>query len=305
MNKILKSLLSVAVISASFASCSQVDTLTESELAEQKKTTSVAINKHPEWTYGRTIVCATNVSGHYDKIFYHNNGDVKVLSGIPVGAYKFYAVYENSTFDYENLDRNKLAKDSLYVYYANLSIASKAEKLEEHPDLKSITDEGVKKVFTGSYVRRNAGDVFADSTALVEVKLGQETSVTFEKPFSLTTLYDVSGTLKSEKKMEKVYVEICDIVAKRGPNGSVGSKNAKEVLVYNIYGAAQEATKELTNTMRLLGISNNGNANVYVRFKGDDKSKAPEMKSVRYTVKEETGDDGKIHTFIKLGDITF
>ena len=48
--------------------------------------------------------------------------------------------------------------------------------------------------------------------------------------------------------------------------------------------------------MTVLGVPQKGTANIYVRFKGDEKSTTPEQKSVQYTVK-----DG----IVNLGDITF
>ena len=49
MNKIFKNILSVAVVSASLVSCSQVDTISDVELEEQKQSTTITLNMHSDW----------------------------------------------------------------------------------------------------------------------------------------------------------------------------------------------------------------------------------------------------------------
>ena len=282
MNKILKSLLSVAIISASFASCSQVDTI--DDLNELKKSTSVTLNKHADWSNTTTIVFATNTYGLYNRVFYYNNNGT-TLNNIPTGEYKFYAINRSSEYEYENIDLNKLPVDSLY--YGDVFVASKTSEL-------NIADEGVKRVLAGKYLKISSHEVFADSTMLVNVKMGQNISATFEKPYTLTKKYTISGTFLSSSNVEKIYVELGDIIARKKPNGGVaGSQRIKCVLEYNV---ARNSQKNLERNLTILGIATSGTANVYVRCKGDDKSKTPESKSVRYTVK-----DG----IINLGDITF
>ena len=280
MNKILKSLLSVAIMSASFASCSQVDLI--SDLEAEKKATTVALQSHSEWPQTTTVVFATNTLGYYNRAFYMNGNAFTV----PVGAYKFYVVNRNGAYDYENLDFGKLPADSLY--YGDVLISSKTSEFE-------TTDEGVKKVLSGKYVARNCGEIFADSTMLIDVQLGQNVNVTFEKPYKLTTQYKVNGTFTASRDVQNVYVEICDIIGRKKPNGAVaGGRKVRCVL--SCGSALKNSTKELEHSLTVLGVPQRGTANIYVRFKGDDKSIAPEQKSVQYTVK-----DG----VIKLGDITF
>lgn len=283
MNKILKSLLSVAVISASLASCSQVDSISEIELEEKKTNTTITLNLHSDWPQTTTVVFATNTMGSFDKAFYHKGNAMEV----PVGKYKFYAVNRNRSYEYENLNFDKLSKDTT-LYYGNVLIASKTNEY-------TTSDEGVQKVLSGKYVSRNAGEIFADSTMLVNVGLGQNVNVTFQKPYKLTTQYTISGSFTSSRAAQSIYLEICDIVAKKRPNGTaVAGKKAK--CVFAIGGAAKDTKKEFEQTMTVLGVPQKGTANIYVRFKGDEKSTTPEQKSVQYTVS-----DG----IIKLGDITF
>ena len=280
MNKIFKSLLSVAIMSASFASCSQVDLI--SDLEAEKNATTVTLQSHSEWPQTTTVVFATNTVGYYNRAFYLNGNALTV----PVGAYKFYVVNRNAAYEYENLNFSKLPTDSLY--YGNVLISSKTSEFE-------TTDEGVKNALSGKYVARNCGEIFADSTMLIDVQMGQNANVTFEKPYKLTTQYKVTGTFTASRDAQYIYVEICDIIGRKKPNGAVASgRKVKCVLSYG--GALKNSTKELENTLTVLGVPQRGTANIYVRFKGDDKSIAPEQKSVQYTVK-----DG----VIKLGDITF
>ena len=287
MNKILKSLLSVAVISASLASCSQVDTISEIELETQKEETSVTLNQHSDWPTTTTVVFVTNTVGAYNVATSYKFGATQqnILKNIPVGQYKFYAINKNSNYEYENLDFSK----SLYegLYYGDVVISCKTNEYK-------TSDEGVQKVLSGKYVARSSGEIFADSTMLVDVKLGQNTNVTFQKPYTLTTKYTVTGSFTSSRAASNIYVEICDIVAKKKPNGAVAGRKAK--CVFAIGGASKDTKKEFEQAMTVLGVSPKGTANIYVRFRGDDKSTAPEQKSVQYTVS-----DG----IIKLGDITF
>lgn len=290
MNKIFKSLLSVAVISASFASCSQVDTLSGDELAEQKLSTTVSLNKHSDWPAVNPVVFATNTSGTYNKVFYYTDKAMNV----PVGQYKFYAINKYNAYEYGNLDFDKLPSES--VYYGDVFVACKTEEL-------NVSDEGVKKALPGKYVQLVGGDVYADSTKLINVELGQNVNVTFEKPYTLTKEYIVSGSFLSSNNVERIYVEICDVVARKKPNGSVaGSK--KEKCVFS-YGVSKNSKRDLNKTLKLLGIANSGTANIYIRCKDDDRSMAPELKSVRYTVVDGQDDNGQSHRYIKLGDITF
>lgn len=295
MNKIFKSLLSVAVISASFASCSQVDTLSEDELVEQKKNTTVALKVHPDWPNVTPVVFVTNTMGGYNRAFYYSfNGENK--TSVPVGMYKFYVVNrDEADFDYENLDFKELPKDGLY--YGDVAIAHKTEEL-------NISDEGVKKVLSGKYAKLRGGVLRGDSTMLVDVKLGQDVNVTCEKPYTLTTDYLISGSIKATNYIDRIYVEICDIVAKKHPNGSaVGGKKVKGVLTYS--GVKKDGEKNLKNSLVVLGVAKSGTANIYVRLLNADKSTAPEMKSVRYTVVDGKDDNGVDRRIIKLGDITF
>ena len=151
MNKIFKSLLSVAVISASFASCSQVDTLSGDELAEQKLSTTVSLNKHSDWPAVNPVVFATNTSGTYNKAFYYTDKAMNV----PVGQYKFYAINKYNAYEYENLDFDKLPNES--VYYGDVFVACKTEEL-------NVSDEGVKKALSGKYVQLVGGDVYGKLT---------------------------------------------------------------------------------------------------------------------------------------------
>lgn len=296
MNKILKSLLSVAVISASFASCSQVDALSEDEYEEQKKNTTITLNLHSDWQL-TPIVFVTNTMGGYDRVLsYHFGGDNKAI--VPVGQYKFYVVNrDEADFDYENLDLKKLPIDSLY--YGDVRIAHKKD------DLANITDEGVKKALSGDYVRLRGGVLRGDSTMLVDAEFGQNVSVTTEKPYTLTTDYLISGSVTaSDKYIDKIYVEICDIIAKKRPNGSVvGGKKMKGLLTYS--GVKRGGTKELKSSFVVLGVPTRGTANIYVRYLYDDKSTAPEKKTVNYTVVDGKDDKGANRRIIKLGDITF
>ena len=64
MNKISRIILSIAVVSTSFVSCSQVDLVSEEELVEQKKGTAVTVTLS-DWPTTRTVVFATNTYGVY------------------------------------------------------------------------------------------------------------------------------------------------------------------------------------------------------------------------------------------------
>ena len=295
MNKIFKYILSVAVVSASLASCSQVDMMSEEELDEQKQSTTITLNLHSAWQ-GTPIVFATNTMGAYNRVFYYNlNGENKL--NVPMGKYKFYVINrDEADFDYENLDLKKLPKDSLY--YGDVRIAHKTDEL-------NITDEGVKKVLSGKYAKLRGGVLRGDSTKLVDVKLGQSVSATTEKPYTLTTDYLISGSVTAnDNYIERIYVEICDIVAKKRPNGStVGGKKIKGVLTYS--GVKKGGKKDLKNSLVVLGVSKSGTANIYVRYLNTDKSTAPEKKTVSYTVVDGKDDDGADRRIIKLGDITF
>lgn len=295
MNKIFRNILSVAAISASFVSCSQVDTFSEAEIEEQKQSTTITLNMHSAWQ-GTPVVFATNTMGAYNRVFYYNlNGENKL--SVPMGKYKFFVVNrDEADFDYENLDFKKLPNDELY--YGDVRIAHKTE------ELTNITDEGVKKVLSGNYARLRGGVLRGDSTKLVDVKLGQNATVTTEKPYTLTTDYLVSGTITASDYIDRIYVEICDIVAKKRPNGSVvGGKKIKGLLTYS--GVKKDGKKDLKNSLVVLGVAKSGTANIYVRYLNADKSTAPEMKSVNYTVVDGTDDNGAARRVIKLGDITF
>ena len=295
MNKILKSLLSVAVISASFASCSQVDALSEDEYEEQKKNTTITLNLHSDWQL-TPIVFVTNTMGGYDRVLsYHFGGDNKAI--VPVGQYKFYVVNrDEADFDYENLDLKKLPIDSLY--YGDVRIAHKKD------DLANITDEGVKKALSGDYVRLRGGVLRGDSTMLVDAEFGQNVSVTTENPYTLTTDYLISGSVTSnDNYIDKIYVEICDIVAKKRPNGSSLGKKIKGLLTYS--GVKKGGKKDLKKSLLVLGVAKSGTANIYVRFLNSDKSTAPEKRTVNYTVVDGQDDNGANRRIIKLGDITF
>ena len=288
MNKILKSLLSVAVFSASFASCSQVDTISEEELDSLKVETSVTLNQHSEWPTATTVVFATNTVGAYNVATSYKFGATQqnILKNIPVGQYKFYAINRNANYEYENMDFSKSLSEGLY--YGDVIISCKTNEY-------TTSDEGLQKVLSGKYVARSSGEIFADSTMLVDVKLGQNTNVTFQKPYTLTTKYTVSGSFTSSRAAQSIYVEICDIVAKKKPNGAV-VRGYKTKSVLPIGGALKDTKREFEQAIIVLGVPQKGTANIYVRFKGDDKSTTPEQKSVQYTVS-----DG----IIKLGDITF
>ena len=259
--------------------------LSENELVELKTNTTITVSQHSEWPTTNTAVFATNTLGSYNRVFgYKFSGDNTLV--VPVGKYKFYAINRNSAYDYENIDFGKLPIDSLY--YGDVIISCKTDEYKTN-------DEGLKKVLSGKYVARSSGEIFADSTMLVNVELGQNTKVTFQKPYKLTTQYTVSGNLTSSRAAQNVYVEICDIVAKKKPNGAVvGGKRTKCVL--SVGGASKDTKRTFEQNMIVLGLPKQGTANVYVRFKGDDQSTTPEQKSVQYTVK-----DG----IVNLGDITF
>ncbi len=281
MNKIFKNILSIIVVSVSLASCSQVDTISEDDLNDQKKGTTITLNLHPDWPQVTTVFFATNTMGAYDRAF----RDFGKPMEVPVGKYKFYAVNRNTAYEYENLDFNQLPNDDLY--YGNVRISCKTNEYKSN-------DEGVQKVFSGKYVSRNSGEIWADSTMLVDVKLGQSVNTTFQKPYKLTTQYTVSGSFTSSRAAKNIYVEICDIVAKKKPNGAAAGGKVK--CVFSVGGASKDTKKDIEQTMTVLGVAKNGTANIYVRFRDDDSSTTPEHKSVQYTVR-----DG----IIKLGDITF
>ena len=285
MNKILKSLFSVAIISASFASCSQVDTI--DNLDELKKATSVTLYKHSDWSESTSIVFATNAYGMYNKVFYYNNGTA--LNNIPAGAYKFYLVSRYTAYQYANVDFKKMGGGIDSLYYGDVIISCPTAEL-------SNVDEGVKKALPGKYFLPSLapGVLHADSTMLVNVEMGQSVSATFEKPYTLTTEYSISGSFQSSLNVEKIYVELSNVIASKRPNGAVaGSKRVKCILDYPV---AKNSKKDLAKKVNLLGIATSGTANIYIRCKGDDKSKTPETTSVRYTIK---------NGVIKLGDITF
>ena len=61
----------------------------------------------------------------------------------------------------------------------------------------------------------------------------------------------------------------------------------------------------MKNSLVVLGVAKSGTANIYVRLLNADKSTAPEMKSVHYTVVDGKDDNGVDRRIIKLGDITF
>lgn len=295
MNKIFRNILSVAVISASFVSCSQIDTFSEAELEEQKQGTTITLNMHSDWQ-GTPVVFATNTMGGYNRVFYYNlNGENKM--SVPVGKYKFFVVNrDEADFDYENLDFKNLPNNDLY--YGDVRIAHKTD------ELTNITDEGVKKVLSGNYAKLRGGVLRGDSTKLVDVKLGQSASVTTEKPYTLTTNYLISGTITANDYIDRIYVEICDIVAKKRPNGSVyGNKKIKGLLTYS--GVKKGGKKDLKNSLVVLGVSKSGTANIYVRYLNADKSTAPEKQTVNYTVVDGKDDNGADRRVIKLGDLTF
>ena len=294
MNKILRNILSIAVVSASFVSCSQVDMLSENELVEQKTNTTITLNIHSDWQ-GTPIVFTTNTMGSYDRAFTCSlSGENKL--NVPKCKYMFYVINKDEKdFDYENLDFKKLPIDSLY--YGDVRIAHKTEEL-------NITDEGVKKILSGKYAKLSGGVLRGDSTKLVDVKLGQSVSVTTEKPYTLTTNYLISGSITAnDNYIDRIYVEICDIVAKKRPNGSTVGGKIKGVLTYS--GVKKGGKKDLKNSLVVLGVSKSGTANIYVRYLNADKSTAPEKKTVSYTVVDGKDDNGADRRIIKLGDITF
>ena len=139
---------------------------------------------------------------------------------------------------------------------------------------------------------------------LVDVKLGQNVSVTTQKPYTLTTDYLISGSVTSnDNYIDKIYVEICDIVAKKRPNGSSLGKKIKGLLTYS--GVKKGGKKDLKKSLLVLGVAKSGTANIYVRFLNSDKSTAPEKRTVNYTVVDGQDDNGANRRIIKLGDITF
>ena len=282
MNKIFKNILSVAVVSASLVSCSQVDTISDVELEEQKQSTTITLNLHSGWQ-GTPIVFATNTMGSYNRAFIYNlNGENKL--NVPVGKYKFYVINrDEADFDYENIKLNKLPKDS--IYYGNVRIAHKID------ELNNITDQGVKNALSGDYVKLRGGVLRGDSTMLVDVKLGQNVSATTQKPYTLTTDYLISGSVTSnDNYIDKIYVEICDIVAKKRPNGSSLGKKIKGLLTYS--GVKKGGKKDLKKSLLVLGVAKSGTANIYVRFLNSDKSTAPEKRTVNYTVVDGQDDNG-------------
>ena len=295
MKKIFKNILSVAVVSASLVSCSQVDMISDVELEEQKQSTTITLNMHSDWQ-GTPIVFATNAMGFYNRAFTYNlNGENKM--NVPVGKYKFYVINrDEADFDYEKLDFKKLPMDDLY--YGDVKIGHKID------DLSSITDEGVKNALSGEYAKLRGGVLRGDSTMLVDVKLGQNVSVTTQKPYTLTTDYLISGSVTSnDNYIDKIYVEICDIVAKKRPNGSSLGKKIKGLLTYS--GVKKGGKKDLKKSLLVLGVAKSGTANIYVRFLNSDKSTAPEKRTVNYTVVDGQDDNGANRRIIKLGDITF
>ena len=296
MNKIFKNILSVAVVSASLVSCSQVDTISDVELEEQKQSTTITLNLHSGWQ-GTPIVFATNTMGFYNRAFIYNlNGENKL--NVPVGKYKFYVINrDEADFDYEKVNLAKLPMDDLY--YGDVRVAHKID------ELNNITDQGVKNALSGDYVKLRGGVLRGDSTMLVDVKLGQNVSATTQKPYTLTTDYLVSGSVTSnDNYIDRIYVEICDIVAKKRPNGSaVGGKKLKALLTYS--GVKKGGKKDLKNSLVVLGVPKSGTANIYVRFLNADKSTAPEKRTVNYTVVDGQDDNGANRRIIKLGDITF
>ena len=72
MNKIFRNILLLAVVSVSFASCSQVDMFSETEIEEQKQSTTITLNMHSAWQ-GTPVVFATNTMGAYNRVFYYND----------------------------------------------------------------------------------------------------------------------------------------------------------------------------------------------------------------------------------------
>lgn len=282
MNKTLKGILLVAIMSISFASCTQVDLLDE---VQTQKNARVKIQMDSEYPTTTTIVFATRVVNNYNKSFYRSDS-----VSLKPGPYKFYAVNRSSEYEYENL----AIGDS--VYYGDVNIKSMlAGAFESNKALRDTTDHGMKKALSGKdYVRLSSHTLYCDTTKVIDVDLNKSNVASFDKLFHLTTKYQINGTFKSEQDVEWVYVVIPDVVSAKKPNGAVASsKKVKCVVAYTV---AKGVEKDLKYSLLLLGVAKSGKAKVYVRCKGDNKSSVPEPKEVSYSVR-----DGKI----VLGNITF
>ena len=82
-----------------------------------------------------------------------------------------------------------------------------------HPD--KLADRIAGAIVDVAYVKEN------DPKIAVEVLLGHKVNVTFQKPYKLTTQYTVSGSITSSRAAQSIYLEICDIIGKKRPNGAV------------------------------------------------------------------------------------
>lgn len=282
MNKTLKGLLLVAIMSISFASCTQVDLLDE---VQTKNTARVRIQMDSEYPTTTTIVFATRIVNNYNKSFYRADS-----VSLKPGQYKFYAINKSSEYEYENL----AIGDS--VYYADVNIKSMlGEAFGSNQSIKGFSDDGMKKALSGNdYVQVSSHTLFCDTTKVVDVESGKSNVANFDKLFHLTSKYQIETTFKSAQDVERVYIVIPDVVYAKKPNGAVASSRKIKFVVS--FPVAKDVEKELKYSVLLLGVAKNGTANVYVRCKGDNKSSVPEAKQVHYSVV-----DGKI----VLGNITF
>lgn len=282
MNKTLKGILLVAIMSISFASCTQVDLLDE---VQAQKNARVRILMDSEYPTTTTIVFATRIVNHYNKSFYRSDS-----VSLKPGHYKFYAVNKSSEYEYENL----AIGDS--VYYGDVNIKSMlCEAFESNQSVKGIEDNGMKKALSGNdYVKLSYHTLYCDTTRVIDVENGKSNVANFDKLFHLTTKYQIEGNFKSTQEVERVYVVIPDVISAKKPNGAVAS--TKKVKFVVSYPVAKGVDKDLKYSVLLLGVAKSGTAKVYVRCKGDNKSSAPEPKTVNYSVR-----DGKI----VLGNITF
>lgn len=288
MNKTLKSLLSVAVMSISIASCTQVDLV--DELSVQGNT-EATLNMPSDWPTTTTILFATRVINHLDYVQHVGNG---AKLNIKPGQYKFYVVNQSSEYEYEHYVDSLKRYVSLSVpssaYYGDSRIRRKVGEAQ----LPDASDTGIKKVLSGNnYIAQSSHTIYADSTMNVDVKADGSTVVNFQKMYNLTKKYEIEGIFSSDKNVERIYIEFNSALAWKRPNGSsVGASKAKCFVSYT----KSRDDRDLKHNLMLLGIDRSGSANVYVRCKGDDKTQAPEALVVPYSV---------VDGVIKLGKITF
>lgn len=284
MKKTLISLLTVAVMSISFAACSQsVDLVEESDIQNQSSL-SVTVNV-PDQVKGSgdALVIAHRILNIWNLNYLKSEESSKKIKS---GWYKFYAMtYAPSYYDYSSIKDNA---DSTMAMI-NAVVAAKTCDATALPSAYSA----VKSELSGTFINPNATKLYADSTEMMEVKTSQ--SVSMGETYELTKEYTVNGTVKNDSTLSinKVIVTIPDAYSKVRILGDLALDDSKcNCITYADAAVAKGESKEYSASVVSFGLPKSGTATVFICFAGNKYKKV----TASYKVSDKT---------VTIGTITF